>query len=362
MNLRIPGPTPLPPDVLAAVGQQMINHRGPEFEQLFGDVSRWLKVFYETESDVYVLTASGTGGMEAAIVNTLSPGGRVLAVTIGAFGDRWAEIAEAHRAQVTRLAFALGQAADPAAVAVAISDAIARGAPYAAVLLTQNETSSGVTNDMEALCTAIRAAADPTPLILVDGISGLAAIRLRTDAWGCDVVVGGSQKAWMAPPGLSMVSFGPRAWRAYESATMPRYYLDLGEARKYAKKNQTPATPNVAALYGLHASLRKMMDEGLEAIIARHQRIGDYFRAGIRVLGLQLFADSAHYSNTVTAVSLPAGMSASKLLEQLRTRYGIICASSKAPGLDVIRVGHMGFVSEADLDAVLAALREILAG
>jgi len=362
MNLRIPGPTPLPPDVLAAVGQQMINHRGPEFEQLFGEVSRWLKIFYETENDVYILTASGTGGMEAALVNTLSPGDRVLAVTIGAFGDRWAEIAEAHAAQVTRLSFPLGQAADPAAVSGAVAQAAERGEPYAAVLLTQNETSSGVTNDMEALCAAIRAAADPTPLTLVDGISGLAAIRLRADAWQCDVVVGGSQKAWMAPPGLSMVSFGPRAWQAYERAKMPRYYLDLGEARKYAKRNQTPATPNVAALYGLHASLQKMTAEGLEAIVARHQRIGDYCRAGIQALGLGLFADPAHYSNTVTAVSLPAGVSASKLLEELRLRFGIICASSKAPGLDVIRIGHMGYVSEADLDDVLAALRQILAG
>jgi len=214
---------------------------------------------------------------------------------------------------------------------------------------------------MEALCAAIRAAADPAPLILVDGISGLAAIRLRTDAWGCDVVVGGSQKAWMAPPGLSMVSFGPRAWQAYEHARMPRYYLDMGEARKYAKRNQTPATPNVAALYGLHASLQKMIAEGLEVIVARHQRIGDYCRAGILALGLGLFADPAHYSNTVTAVSLPPGVSASKLLEQLRTRYSIICASSKAPGLDVIRIGHMGYVSESDLDEVFAALREILA-
>jgi len=362
VNLRIPGPTPLPPDVLAAVGQQMINHRGPEFEALFGEVSQWLKVFYETENDVYVLTASGTGGMEAAIVNTLSPGDRVLAMTIGAFGDRWAEIAEAHMAQVTRLAFPLGQAADPARVAAAVADAASGGAPYSAVLLTQNETSSGVTNDVEALCAAIRGAADPSPLILVDGISGLAAIRLRSDAWGCDVVVGGSQKAWMAPPGLAMVSFGARAWQAYERARMPRYYLDLGEARKYARKNQTPATPNVAALYGLHASLQHMMGEGLEAIIARHQRIGDYCRAGIRELGLGLFADPAHFSNTVTAVSLPGGMSAAKLLEQLRTRYGIICASSKAPGLDVIRIGHMGYVSEADLDGVLSALREIVAG
>ncbi|MHB9034876.1 MAG: pyridoxal-phosphate-dependent aminotransferase family protein, partial [Anaerolineae bacterium] len=277
MNLRIPGPTPLPPDVLAAVGQQMINHRGPEFEVLFGETSQWLKVFYETDNDVYILTSSGTGGMEAAIVNTLSPGDKVLAVTIGVFGDRFAEIAEAYGAAVTRLDFPLGQAADPSVVAAKL----AADGPFAAILLTQNETSSGVTNDVKALATVIRASAAPSPLILVDGISGMGAIRLQTDAWGCDVVISGSQKAWMAPPGLAMVSFGTRAWEAYAKAKMPRFYFDFGEARKYAKKNQTPATPNVAALYGLHLSLKKMMAEGREAIVARHAHIGEYFRKGM---------------------------------------------------------------------------------
>lgn len=357
MNLRIPGPTPLPPDVLSAVGQQMINHRGPEFEAMFHDVSRWLQVFFETDNEVYVLTSSGTGGLEAAIVNTLSPGDRVLAVTIGVFGDRFAEIAEAYGADVTRCKFPLGQAADPQVVAATIA---AEG-PFAAVLFTQNETSSGVTNDVEALAAAIHGAANPAPLILVDGISGLGAVRLQMDAWGIDVVVAGSQKAWMAPPGLAMVSMSARAWEAYGRARMPRFYFDLGDAKKYAAKNQTPATPNVAALYGLHVSLKQMVAEGVEAVAARHQQIGDYCRQGMLDLGLTLFADPAHFSNTVTAANLPAGKSAAKVLEALRTRYDIIVGSSKAPGLEVIRVGHMGFVTEADLDQVFAALRAVLA-
>lgn len=356
MNLRIPGPTPLPPDVLAAVGQQMINHRGPEFEALFGETSRWLKVFYETDNDVYILTSSGTGGMEAAIVNTLSPGDKVLAVTIGTFGDRFAEIAEAYGTAVTRLSFPLGQAADPAAVAAKLAEQ----GPFDAVLLTQNETSSGVTNDVKALTEVIRHSGQPSPLILVDGISGMAAIRLQTDAWGCDVVISGSQKAWMAPPGLAMVSFSARAWEAYAKARLPRYYFDMGEARKYAKKNQTPATPNLAALYGLHHSLKNMIAEGPEAIIARHTRIGEYCRKGMQSLGLTLFADPAHYSNTVTAANLPAGFNANQVLEELRVKYDIICGASKAPGLEIIRIGHMGYVSEADIDQVVAALKVIL--
>lgn len=358
MNLRIPGPTPLPPQTLAAVGRQMINHRGPEFEALFAEVTDWLKVFFETQQDVLLLTASGTGGMEAAIVNTLSPGDRVLAVTMGAFGDRFAEIAEAHGADVTRLQIPLGQAADPAAVGAAISEQ----GPFAAVLLTQNETSTGVTNDVHALTESIRSAAGgAAPLILVDAISGLGGIRLQADAWNCDVVITGSQKAWMAPPGMAMLSVGPRAWRAYERARMPRFYLDLGSARKYAARRQTPATPAVTVLYGLHASLQRMMAEGPLAIYARHQEIGDYCRRGLEEVGCGLFAAEGYRSNTVTAATLPNGLTAKKVLEALRTRFGIVAGSTKAPGVEMIRIGHMGYVSEADLDEVFAALRTIIA-
>ena len=355
MNLRIPGPTPLPPEVIRAVGQQMINHRGPQFEAMFHDITEWLKVFFETRNDVYVLTSSGTGGMEAAVTNTLSPGDRVLALSVGVFGERFARITEAFGADVTRLVFPMGEAADPDKVGAAIAEE----GPFAAVLLTQNETSTGVANDVEALCRVIRSA-DPVPLILIDGISGVPAIRLQTDAWGCDAVVGGSQKAWMAPPGLAFVSFSKRAWEAYERAEMPRYYFDLGSAREYARRNQTPATPNVAALYGLHVSLRGMMDEGIEAIAARHVRIGEHCRRGMLDLGLSLFADPDHYSNTVTAVILKGGMGAAQVLEELRSRHGIVCGSSKVPGMEMIRVGHMGYVSEADLDHVFAALEDIV--
>jgi len=356
MNLRIPGPTPLPPEVIRAVGQQMINHRGPEFEAMFREASEWLKVFFETQSEVYLLTSSGTGGMEAAIVNTLSPRDRVLAVSIGVFGDRFARIAEVYGADVTRLRFPWGQAADPEQVAAKIAEE----GPFAAVLLTQNETSTGVTNDVQDLCKAIRGASDPAPLILMDGISGVGAIRLETDAWGCDVVVSGSQKAWMAPPGIAMITFSPRAWQAYQDARMPRFYFDLGMARKYAQRGQTPTTPNLAALYGLHQSLGMMIDEGLGAIVARHQQIGDYCRKGIQALGLGLFADPAHYSNTVTAVTLGQGINAGKVIDNLRARYDIVVGSSKVPEVEMIRIGHMGYVNEADLDQLFAALGDLV--
>ncbi|NLG50999.1 MAG: alanine--glyoxylate aminotransferase family protein [Chloroflexi bacterium] len=357
MNLRIPGPTPLPPDVIEAVGQQMINHRGPEFEAIFAEITDALKQFFETKNDLYILTSSGTGSMEAAIVNTLSPGDRVLAVTIGVFGERFAKIARAYGADVVQMSYPMGQAANPAEVA----EKIRNEGPFAAVLFTQNETSTGVTNDVEALAQAIHEAADPSPLILVDGISGVGAIRLRTDEWGIDVVVSGSQKAWMAPPGLAFISFSPKAWEAYAKAKMPRFYFDLGDAKKYALRNQTPATPAVSVLYGLQVSLRNMLAEGVDGTIARHTYIGDYCRKGVQELGLGLFAEPGHYSNTVTAVTLPEGMSASKTLATLRERYNIVAGSTKAPGVEMIRIGHMGYVSTADLDQVFAALRELLA-
>jgi aspartate aminotransferase-like enzyme len=341
---------------MAAVGQQMINHRGPEFEAMFRDISAWLKVFFETEQDVYVLTSSGTGAMEAAIVNTLSPGDRVLAAPMGVFGERFIEIAKAYGADVTTQSTPLGQAVDPDEIAATLK---AKG-PFKAVLLTQNETSSGVTNDIEALCKAIYAAANPAPLILVDGISGLGAIRLRMDAWGVDVLVSGSQKAWMAPPGSAFIAMSPRAWKAYETAKMPRYYFDLGDAKKYHARAQTPATPNVAGLYGLHVGLKQMMTDGPEATYARHARIGAYCRQKALALGLTLFADPQHYSDTVTAITLPEGVSASAVLKRLAAEFDIVAGSTKAPGVEMIRIGHMGYVCEGDIDEVFDALAKIL--
>lgn len=356
MNLRIPGPTPLPQDVIDAVGQQMINHRGPEFESMFCEVTAGLKTFFETSNDLYILTSSGTGSMEAAIVNTLSPGDHVLAVPIGVFGDRFAKIAEAYGADVTRLTYEMGKPA----MASDIAEKIAEEGPFKAVLLTQNETSTGVTNDLQAICTAIHGAADPSPLILIDAISGLGAIRLKTDDWGCDVVLSGSQKAWSAPPGLAFITFGPRAWEAYEQARMPRFYFDLGLARRYAERGQTPTTPCVPALYGLQVSIRHMLAEGVEAIAARHQMIGDHCRKRALDAGLGLFAEEGYRSNTVTAVTLKEGMSTAVVLETLRTKHGIIGGASKAPGVEMIRLGHMGYVTIEELDQVFDALQGMI--
>ena len=237
--LRVPGPTPLPDAVREAGGRQMVNHRGPEFKALLERLVSGLKRGFRTHNDVLILTASGTGGLEAAVVNHLSPGDPVLAVTIGAFGDRFAKVAARYGADVTRLEVEWGQAAEPSDVGSALERMAADGRPAAAVLLTHNETSTGVTNPIEALASAARAAA-PGALLLVDGISGLGAIPFETDAWGLDVVVTGSQKSWMAPPGLAMLSVSPRAWAASEQATMPRFYFDLRAHQASLEKGETP--------------------------------------------------------------------------------------------------------------------------
>ena len=355
VNLRIPGPTPCPPDVLAAMARQMINHRSPEFAALNARVRDGLRPFFQTTGDILILTASGTGALEAAIVNTLSPGERVLAVTIGAFGDRFATIAETYGANVTRLPFEWGQAANPDAVQQAL-----RAQPgYAAVLVTHNDTSTAVTNPLAALCAAIRAESDA--LILADAVSSLGSIELQADAWGVDVVATASQKGFMTPPGLAMLSLSDKAWRANQRATMPRFYLDARKAKEFAEKGETPWTPALSIFYGLDVALEMLRQEGREAVFARHQRIAAYTRAGMKELGLALFADERYASEAVTGLRAPEGIDGKAITKLLREKYQTVLGGGqgKLAG-QIFRVGHMGWVYEADIDRVVDALKQAL--
>ena len=351
-NLRIPGPTPCPPETLAELSRQMINHRGPEFAALQGRIMERLKRFFRTQNEVYVLTSSGTSAMEAAIVNTLSPGDHVLAVTIGEFGDRFASIAEAYGAQVRRLEFEPGTAAEPAAIAAALREDPA----IKAVLVTHNETSTGVTNDMDAIGKAIRAVS-PEILYLVDAISSLGCISFSTDAWGVDVATTCSQKGFMIPPGLAFITLSPRAWAAYETAKMPRFYLDIGQYRDYAKRGQPPWTPAVSLYYGLDHALGMIEAEGFEQVHARHHAIAEYTRTKVKALGLKLLARGNEASDTVTSVLVPEGVSAGQLLALLNTEFDTVLASGqgKLTG-KIVRIGHMGIVDEADIDAAVESL------
>lgn len=354
MNLRIPGPTPCPPQVLEAMGRQMINHRGPEFRALLGDLLARLKKVFQTEGEVIILTASGTGGMEAALVNTISPGDRVLSVTNGVFGDRFARIAEAFGAQVQRLGFEWGQPVDPQAVRKALQDDPA----IRVVLVTHNETSTGVTNDLADMGAVAR---EHDKLLLVDAISSLGAIDLPMDQWGCDVVVTGSQKSWMVPPGLAMLAVSPRAWKAMEEAKTPRFYWDFQAMKRYQDRGETPFTPAISLYYALAVALDAMEEEGFANVVARHARVGAYMRRWVKDLGLDLFPPESCASNTVTAVKLPQGVEARPLLKTLREEHGVVLAGGQGK-LDgtIFRIGHLGYVSEADMDGVAQALEAAL--
>ncbi|MEE8470028.1 MAG: alanine--glyoxylate aminotransferase family protein [Dehalococcoidia bacterium] len=354
MILRIPGPTPCPDEVLQTMSKQMINHRGKEFGELTHQITSRLKQLFQTKGDVLILTSSGTGAMEASIVNTLSPGDKVLSLSNGVFGDRFATIAERFGADVTRLHFEWGQAVDPDAAKKALES----DPEIKAVLVTHNETSTGVTNDLGAISGIVR---QREKLLLVDAISSLGCIDLPVDAWGCDVVMTGSQKGWMVPPGLAFVSVGQRAWQAYDRARMPRFYWDFKVARDFLEKGQTPWTPAISIFYALAVALEMLADEGLHNIFARHARLGQRAREGVKSLGLSLFGDESYASDTVTAVSSPEGVDCKKLLEIMREEHGIALAGGQA-GLagKIFRIGHLGYVTEAEVDDVTAGLRRAL--
>jgi aspartate aminotransferase-like enzyme len=356
-NLRIPGPTPIPPAVAEAMARPMINHRGPEFAAIIGRVTEQLQYFFQTKQPVLGFPSSGSGAMEAAIVNSFSPGDAVLSVTCGAFGNRIAKIASAFGLNVTRHEVVWGRAADPEAVA----QALAAVPNVRGVLLTQNETSTGITNDIEALARAIRQQ-NKGALILVDAVSSLGCIDLRMDEWDLDVVFTGSQKGWMVPPGLSMIGVSDRAWAATEHATLPRFYWDFRMTRKSLEKGQTPYTPPISIYYGLDVSLPMMREEGREAILARHAAAGKLVRERAQAMGLTLFADPAFASNTVTAINVPEGVDGKALTKALRENEGVVIAGGqeRLEG-KIIRIGHLGYFNEADLTACMDALERQLA-
>jgi len=355
-NLRIPGPTPIPDEVRQAQSGPMIDHRGTEFAALQGEIAGGLASLIGTSGEVLLLTGSGTGAMEAAVVNTLSPGDRVLAVIIGGFGDRFADIAEAFGASVDRMLVEWGEAADPAA----LGERLASGEPYRAVLLTHNETSTGVANPLRELVAVVHAAPGD-PLTLVDGISGLGAMPFEMDAWGVDLVVSASQKAWMASPGIAIAAVGERARAAEAQARMPRFYWDFAEARKWAAKGQTPWTPAVAVLYGLQVGVRRLVEEGRERTWARHEAIATGSQAGLEGLGLRLVARPEHRSATVTAAWLPEGLDWGPFNADMRGR-GLVVAGGQGKWVGrIMRFGHMGMVEIAEMVDAVRVMGETLA-
>ncbi len=351
VNFRLPGPTPLPPAVVEAMRREMIPHRGPVFRAFYADLLRRAREVHRTEGAVFIWPASGSAGWEVAIVNLLSPGDRVVAAVCGDFGDRFAKAGLALGLDVRRLDVPWGEAV----TAAALAQALEMHDPVQAVFLTHNETSTGVTNPLRDLT---QVAVEHNALTIVDAVSSAGALPLEMDAWHVDFVLSGSQKAWMCPPGLLIAGVGGRAWDAYARSTFPRFFWDIGAARASAANGLTPATPPLTLLYAFDAALRLIEEEGLEQVWARHRALGHLTRTGLTEIGLELFANPAYASDTVTAFRPPAGMTAAALLDVMRRDHGIELQNGQAHLADaIVRIGHMGWAHEPELLEVLTALR-----
>jgi len=352
--LMIPGPTPIPTRILSAMNHEMIGHRGPVFSKILGEVIDGLKWAYQTKNDIMIYPCSGTGGMEAAVVNVLSPGDKTFHVNVGNFGDRWVKIAKAYGANVAELMVERGKAADPAALAAELAKDTNK--EIKAVFMQQNETSTGVINDIKALAEVVHKS-HPNALILVDAVSGLLAADLKTDAWGLDVVVSGSQKAFMVPPGIAAVSMSKRAWQAYETSKMPKHYWDIKTQKKFADKGQTYTTPPESIIFGMHESIKMIKEEGLQNIFERHAKNKEIVRTGFSAIGCKLLADDASASPAVTAIFPPDGVDAEKVRAESRNMFGVELAPGQGEMKGkLFRIGHLGYVSQLDLIAAIASI------
>jgi serine---pyruvate transaminase len=348
-RLMSPGPTPIPPEVSAAGALPIIHHRTPEFGEVFTRVNENLKRVFLTENDVFTYAASGTGAFEGAIQNLFSPGDKVLVVNNGNFGDRWVKMSKAFSLEVTELKYDWGLKADNDEVA----ETLANEPGIKAAMCVLSETSTGTVNDIEGFAKAAE-----NVISIIDAVSGLGACTLRTDEWGVDVVVAGSQKALMTPPGLGFVSVSEQALRAHEEARMPRYYFDWTAAKKaYAKDPpQTAWTPAVSLIIQLDIALRQLLEEGIENVFERHVLLGRAAREGIKGMGLKLFGPDEDMNSAVTAANVPEGIDGKQLVRLVFREHGIQVAGGQGPMEGrIFRIGHCGFFDSYDIIATIAA-------
>ena len=348
--LFTPGPTPVPPEVLAAMSQPIVHHRGPDFKPVYKRCLERLAQVFRTETEVLLYTSSGTGTLEAATANLCSPGERIVVVSAGYFGERWAQIGETYGCDVDHLRYEWGENPSPEELAVRLEEL--GGAT--AVFVTQSETSTGVVADVRSLAAVAKEAG---ALVCVDAISSLGAVPCETDEWSLDVVVSGSQKALMTPPGLAMTSVSEAAWEARERATLPRYYFDWALTREAQRKLDAAFTPAVSIVIGLDVALAMLLERGLEAAFDHHIRLGRACREGVKAMGLELFSPDEDSSAVVTAVRMPDGIDADVLLVDLRDRFGITFAPGQGPLKGrILRIGHIGFFDVFDITTALAGL------
>lgn len=352
-KLLTPGPTPVPPEVLRALAEPVLHHRSPDFAAVFELAQERLRDVFRTTNDVLVFTASGTGAFESTIVNLLSPGDRVLAVSQGEFGERWQAMARAFACDVVPLTYEWGERPQPADIANALADSGAE-----TVFLVHSETSTGVVCDLEPL---LAICAEAGALSVVDAVSSLGAVPLETDAWGADVVVTGSQKALMTPPGLAFAAVSDRAWERTEKATLPRFYWDWEHQRRVQAKGSTPFTPATSIVVALVEALGLVLADGLEAAFARHRALGRGCRAGIKAIGLELYSPDDDTAAVLTGALTPEGIDAIALRLALRDRHGITIAGGHGDlATRLFRIGHIGHIGIEDLAEALTAVEEEL--
>ena len=353
-QLRIPGPTPIPDRVVRAGSRPMIDHRGPEFAELLAGVTAGARRVFGTDNDLLVLTCSGSGGLESAVANLISPGDEVVAAVCGNFGERFAGMAAAYGARVVRLSAEWGEPVEPADLAEVLEQHPQAGV----VLLTHNETSTGVTNRLADL---VRVARGAGRVVAVDGVSSVSSMAIEVDRLGIDVAVSASQKGWMAPPGISFVTVGERAWEMSERARAPRFYFDWRLARKQAENGSTPWTPAIGVLFAVQEGIRMMEEEGLENVYARHRRLADATEAGLAALGFGLFAAEGYRSATVTSAVPMPGLDVAAYRKLLRNRYGVVIGGGQGKMTGkLLRVGHLGAVSDGDVVQVLWAMERAM--
>jgi aspartate aminotransferase-like enzyme len=351
-----PGPTPVPPEVLLAMAQPIIHHRAPEFASIFGEVREDLKWLFQTRNDVLMLASSGTGGMEGSVSNFLSPGDKALVINGGKFGERWGKIGKTFGVQVIEIKVEWGQSVDPQAVA----DALKTDPTIKAVYMQASETSTGVAHDAKAIAEIVKGYEET--ILVVDAITALGVIDIKTDEWGLDVVITGSQKALMLPPGMAFVSVSEKAWKLADKAKNASFYFNFKKEREAQTKNQTAYTPAVSMVFGLKEVLRMLKAEGLEAVFARQARMAQATREGLKAAGLTIYPKGTP-SDALTAVNAPDGVDGQAIYKNLRVQYGITAAGGQDQLKGkIFRLSHMGYIDTFDVIMAIAAVEMVLKG
>lgn len=352
--LLAPGPTPVPPKVLAAMSEPIIHHRAPAFVRVLGEVREGLKYLFQTKQEVLLFSSSGTGAMEGAVTNALCRGDKALVVRGGKFGERWAEICDAYGVETTCIDVPWGQSVNPKAV----ESALTNDSAIRAVFTQASETSTGVVHPIKEIAALVKE--HPNTLMVVDAITGIGVFDIPTDEWGLDIVVSGSQKALMLPPGLAFAALSDKAWSFVEKSDLPKYYFDFKKELKKIQGDQTAYTSAVSLVLGLNETLKMIKEEGLKGVFSRHARLAEATRAAAKALGLDLFAAETP-SNAVTAIKAPEGIDGQKIVKILREKHNITIAGGQAEAKGkIFRIAHLGYVDAYDVIIGISALEMVL--